>query len=47
MLVQLHIIAAANLKQTSLHTLAERAGIAEPAEFVGRFIAYDRGLRHP
>ncbi|WP_322907049.1 ABC transporter ATP-binding protein [Paenibacillus campi] len=46
-LVQRHIIAAANLKQTSLHTLAERAGIAEPAEFVGRFIAYDRGLRHP
>ncbi len=44
-LVQPDIIAAANLKQTSLHTLATRTGIAEPAEFVGRFIAYDRGLR--
>ncbi len=46
-LVQPDTIAAANLKQTSLHALAVKSGVGEPNEFVGRFIAYDRGLRHP
>ncbi len=37
------IVKAANLKQTSLFTLAKRAGIAQPMEFVNRFISYDKG----
>lgn len=44
-LTQPEIVAAAHLMETSLHRLAVRAGIGDPAEFVGRFIAYDRGLR--
>jgi energy-coupling factor transport system ATP-binding protein len=39
------IIKEANLKETSLFELAIRAGIAEPKEFVRRFIAYDREVR--
>ncbi|MBO0958753.1 ABC transporter ATP-binding protein [Neobacillus sp. MM2021_6] len=39
------MIDQANLKETSLFKLAERAGISEPKEFVRRFIAYDRGVR--
>ncbi|MFJ5714082.1 ABC transporter ATP-binding protein [Neobacillus sp. NPDC093127] len=39
------IIKKANLKETSLFELAIRAGIAEPKEFVRRFIAYDREVR--
>ncbi|WP_040347185.1 ABC transporter ATP-binding protein [Neobacillus bataviensis] len=39
------IIKQANLKETSLFELAERAGFGEPKEFVRRFIAYDRGVR--
>ncbi|MFD1884825.1 ABC transporter ATP-binding protein [Paenibacillus wenxiniae] len=46
-LVQPDTIAAAHLKQTSLHALSVKSGVGEPDEFVGRFIAYDRGLRHP
>ncbi|WP_411348453.1 ABC transporter ATP-binding protein [Paenibacillus sp. WLX2291] len=44
-LTQPEIVAAAHLMETSLHRLSVRAGIGNPAEFVGRFIAYDRGLR--
>ncbi|MEW4372277.1 ABC transporter ATP-binding protein [Paenibacillus kandeliae] len=44
-LSQPDIVAAAHLMETSLHRLSVRAGIGEPAEFVSRFIAYDRGLR--
>lgn len=40
-----NIIATANLKETSLFTLAVRCGIAEPAAFVQRFIDYDREVR--
>ena len=36
---------AAALKQTSLFNLATMCGIAEPVEFVHRFIAYDREVR--
>lgn len=36
------IIEQANLKETSLYELAIRAGIAEPGEFVRRFIRYDK-----
>lgn len=36
------IIELANLKETSLYELAIRAGIAEPGEFVRRFIRYDK-----
>ncbi|WP_312640628.1 ABC transporter ATP-binding protein [Hydrogenoanaerobacterium sp.] len=39
------IIEQASLKETSLFTLAERCGIAEPREFVQRFIDYDRQVR--
>ncbi|ETI70120.1 ABC transporter ATP-binding protein [Neobacillus vireti] len=39
------IIEAANLKETSLFDLAQRAGIGEPKQFVDRFIAYDREVR--
>ena len=35
----------AALKETSLFTLAGRAGIAPPEAFVERFIAYDREVR--
>lgn len=36
------IIEAANLKETSLFTLAKEAGIADPYEFVQRFISFER-----
>ncbi|MEH7224008.1 ABC transporter ATP-binding protein [Bacillus sp. JJ1566] len=39
------IIKQANLKETSLFELAKRAGIAEPLEFIERFIEYDRQVR--
>lgn len=39
------LVEQANLKETSLFTLALRAGIDEPIEFVNRFIAYDREVR--
>lgn len=39
------IIETANLKETSLFDLAKRADIAEPREFVARFIDYDREVR--
>ncbi|MFK9091971.1 ABC transporter ATP-binding protein [Bacillus salipaludis] len=39
------VIREANLKETSLFELAERAGISEPKQFVDRFIAYDREVR--
>ncbi|WHY77075.1 ABC transporter ATP-binding protein [Neobacillus sp. WH10] len=39
------IIEEANLKETSLFELANRAGISDPKQFVERFIAYDREVR--
>ncbi|MFE4712275.1 ABC transporter ATP-binding protein [Paenibacillus sp. NPDC056722] len=39
------IIHSANLKETSLYRLAERAEIEQPSEFVRRFIAFDREAR--
>ena len=36
------LIKKANLKETSLYTLAERLGIPDPTEFVARFIAQDK-----
>ncbi|QCJ44338.1 ABC transporter ATP-binding protein [Bacillus sp. S3] len=39
------VISEANLKETSLFALAERAGITDPKQFVDRFIAYDREVR--
>ncbi|MBW4080167.1 ABC transporter ATP-binding protein [Paenibacillus sp. S150] len=40
------IVSSANLKQTSLFALAQKAGVGQPAEFVRRFIARDRRERH-
>jgi len=40
-----HIIKEANLKETSLYRLAQRAGINDPKEFVKRFIEEDRRSR--
>lgn len=40
------IIEIANLKETSLFDLAVRAGINKPEEFVARFIAFDKEVRH-
>lgn len=40
------IIKQANLKETSLYRLAQRAGIDEPKEFVKRFITEDRRIRN-
>ncbi|MFZ7946212.1 ABC transporter ATP-binding protein [Neobacillus sp. 19] len=39
------VISEANLKETSLFALAERAGFSDPKQFVNRFIAYDREVR--
>jgi len=39
------VIEKANLKETSLFELALKAGIKEPREFVGRFIAFDKEVR--
>ncbi|MDY2656394.1 MAG: ABC transporter ATP-binding protein, partial [Candidatus Limiplasma sp.] len=39
------LVGRAALKETSLFTLAGRAGIAPPEAFVERFIAYDREVR--
>ncbi|MCJ7839993.1 ABC transporter ATP-binding protein [Lederbergia sp. NSJ-179] len=39
------VIEKANLKETSLFDLAIKAGIKEPREFVGRFIAFDKEVR--
>ncbi|MBS4200526.1 ABC transporter ATP-binding protein [Bacillus sp. FJAT-49732] len=39
------VIEKANLKETSLFDLAVKAGIEEPREFVGRFIAFDKEVR--
>lgn len=39
------LIARANLKETSLFTLAERAHLANPRQFVQHFIAYDQEVR--
>ena len=36
------LIKKANLKETSLYTLAERLGIPEPTEFIARFITQDK-----
>lgn len=40
-----NIIKEANLKETSLYTLAVKSGIEDPREFVRRFINYDRRIR--
>lgn len=39
------VIEKANLKETSLYTLAVNAGIKAPKEFVKKFIEYDREVR--
>ncbi|GGG64038.1 ABC transporter ATP-binding protein [Paenibacillus radicis (ex Gao et al. 2016)] len=39
------IVEAADLKETSVFELAQRAGLANPREFVSRFISYDRRVR--
>ena len=39
------LVERAALKETSLFTLAGRAGITPPEKFVDRFIAYDREVR--
>ncbi len=39
------LVEEAALKETSLFTLANRCGIGQPAEFVNRFIQYDREVR--
>lgn len=44
-LSDLDTVRSANLKETSLYRLADRAGIQQPTEFVRRFIAYDREER--
>ncbi len=40
------VVEHANLKETSLFTLALKAGVAQPEELVRRFIAFDRRVRH-
>jgi energy-coupling factor transporter ATP-binding protein EcfA2 len=44
-LTDVHIVKAANLKETSLYELAVRSGMDHPREFVRRFIEHDRGVR--
>lgn len=44
-LANLSLIAQANLTQTSLYTLAEKAGIPNQQDFVSMFIHYDKGVR--
>ena len=39
------VIKKANLRETSLYTLAVNAGIDEPREFVKKFIEEDRRIR--
>jgi energy-coupling factor transporter ATP-binding protein EcfA2 len=45
-LTDVELVRAANLKETSVYVLAERAGLKDPRAFVSRFIAYDRRSRH-
>lgn len=40
------IIKAANLKETSLYSLAIKCGLENPKDFVKKFIDYDRRIRH-
>ena len=44
-LADLSLIAQANLTQTSLYALAEKAGIPNQQDFVSMFIHYDKGVR--
>lgn len=44
-LTNIEVVRNANLKETSLFTLAMRVQLAQPEEFVRRFIAYDRRSR--
>lgn len=44
-LTDTNLIEAAHLKVTSLYTLAIYAGLAQPKEFVKRFISHDRRVR--
>lgn len=44
-LTDAQIIKEANLKETSLYRLAQRAGLDDPREFVKRFIEEDRRIR--
>lgn len=41
-LTDMEVIKEASLKETSLYELAQKCGIAEPSEFVQRFIDYER-----
>lgn len=40
------LVQRSSLKETSLFTLAERVGLADPIEFTRKFIHYDREVRH-
>lgn len=44
-LTNIEVVRNANLKETSLFTLATKAQLDQPEEFVRRFIAYDRRSR--
>lgn len=44
-LTDTEVMRSANLRETSLFTLALKAGLGQPEEFVRRFIAYDRRSR--
>lgn len=44
-LTNIEVVRNANLKETSLFTLAMKAQLGQPEEFVRRFIAYDRRSR--
>lgn len=39
------VIRRANLKETSLYTLAQNAGLDDPLRFIGSFIAHEKELR--
>ena len=39
------IIERANLKETSLFTLAKKAGLEDPLRFIRNFITHEKGLR--
>ncbi|MNV21658.1 leucine/isoleucine/valine transporter ATP-binding subunit [compost metagenome] len=44
-LTDIEVVRNANLKETSLFTLAMKVQLDQPEEFVRRFIAYDRRSR--
>jgi energy-coupling factor transport system ATP-binding protein len=40
-----NVIEKANLKRTSLYSLALKGNLSDPKDFVGRYIAFDRSKR--